>query len=330
LQLCGNAKSRFCRCPMPANPFLSNHLIQRIGLKINSVRILRIRSVSVNQLLLIKDMTPPAIGGVAGAVMISRNDDLDPPGEIIWTYTAVIDDAPQLSPGSGLLPSTRPDVGADDPNGTVVVIEKRALVRECLTRCLSLVSGHNVRSFPTVESWLQSSEGGPVSLLVLCTPNKLKSPETNHEISVLCQSSPGIPTVLLSDVEDSDQILDALEKGVRGYIPTSLSLDVAVEAIRLVKAGGVFVPASSLIAARRSATAAMMGKQPNRGLFTPRQAAVVEALRRGKANKVIAHELDMRESTVKVHVRNIMKKLKARNRTEVAFMATEMLHPDAD
>jgi len=60
-------------------------------------------------------------------------------------------------------------------------------------------------------------------------------------------------------------------------------------------------------------------------MFTARQAAVVEALRRGKANKVIAYELNMRESTVKVHVRNIMKKLKARSRTEVAFMANELM-----
>jgi DNA-binding NarL/FixJ family response regulator len=58
-------------------------------------------------------------------------------------------------------------------------------------------------------------------------------------------------------------------------------------------------------------------------LFTPRQTAVVESLRRGKANKVIAFELNMCESTVKVHVRNVMRKLKARNRTEVAFLTYE-------
>ena len=54
-------------------------------------------------------------------------------------------------------------------------------------------------------------------------------------------------------------------------------------------------------------------------MFTARQAAVVEALQRNKANKIIAYELKMRESTVKVHVRNIMKKLHATNRTEVAY-----------
>jgi DNA-binding NarL/FixJ family response regulator len=45
-------------------------------------------------------------------------------------------------------------------------------------------------------------------------------------------------------------------------------------------------------------------------------------LRQGKANKQIAYELNMREGTVKVHIRNIMRKLKAKNRTEVAILAS--------
>ena len=52
---------------------------------------------------------------------------------------------------------------------------------------------------------------------------------------------------------------------------------------------------------------------------TGRQAAVLKALCRGKANKIIAFELNLCESTVKVHIRSIMKKLQARNRTEVAL-----------
>ena len=65
--------------------------------------------------------------------------------------------------------------------------------------------------------------------------------------------------------------------------------------------------------------------RPMAGLFTERQMAVVEALRRGRANKIIAHELQLRESTVKVHIRNIMKKLNATNRTEVAFKIRDLL-----
>jgi DNA-binding NarL/FixJ family response regulator len=60
--------------------------------------------------------------------------------------------------------------------------------------------------------------------------------------------------------------------------------------------------------------------------FTSKQRSVIEGLRRGKPNKAIAYELNMCESTVKVHVRNVMKKLGARSRTEAALILSENLH----
>ena len=57
--------------------------------------------------------------------------------------------------------------------------------------------------------------------------------------------------------------------------------------------------------------------------LTPRQAEVLALLRQGKPNKVIAYELSMCEGTVKVHVRNIMRRFKATNRTQLAFMFNE-------
>jgi len=120
------------------------------------------------------------------------------------------------------------------------------------------------------------------------------------------------------------QILKALECGAKGFIPTSVGLRVAAEAIAMTLAGGVFVPASSVMAMRNVIDAGGPATRPMAGLFTARQMAVVEALRRGRANKIIAHELQLRESTVKVHIRNIMKKLNATNRTEVAFKIRDM------
>ena len=55
------------------------------------------------------------------------------------------------------------------------------------------------------------------------------------------------------------------------------------------------------------------------GGVTAREVAVIRALQQGKSNKVIAYELNMCESTVKVHVRNLMKKMKAKNRTDLAI-----------
>jgi len=213
---------------------------------------------------------------------------------------------------------------------SIILIEKRVLIRDCLTQCLRLSSEPNVIPFPSVEKWLEAADKTPAALIVFCIAGKSKDPQTHREIALLSQMERHVPTVLLSDTEDLDHIVDALDQGARGYIPTSLSLEIAVEAMRLVKAGGVYVPASSVIAAKHSDDDIGAPKRFCNGIFTARQAAVVEALRRGKANKVIAYELKMRESTVKVHVRSIMKKLKAKNRTEVAFMANGFMTGDVE
>ena len=160
--------------------------------------------------------------------------------------------------------------------------------------------------------------------VVILSVGNASTGELQREIALLTQAPERPPLVIFSDADAPGEIVTALHKGARGFIPTSVSLDVAVQALRLVGAGGVFVPASSLIAA--SQLTKMDPARPNADdLFTGRQMAVAEALSRGKSNKLIAYELTMCESTVKVHVRNIMKKLKARNRTEVAVMVNAMI-----
>ncbi|MEL6768460.1 MAG: response regulator transcription factor, partial [Pseudomonadota bacterium] len=58
--------------------------------------------------------------------------------------------------------------------------------------------------------------------------------------------------------------------------------------------------------------------------FTPREKQVLHCLGTGMQNKLIAHELQLRESTVKVHVRNILKKLRVSSRTQAALLAREI------
>jgi DNA-binding NarL/FixJ family response regulator len=64
--------------------------------------------------------------------------------------------------------------------------------------------------------------------------------------------------------------------------------------------------------------------------LTPRELSVIDLLREGKPNKLIAARLEMQESTVKVHVRSILKKLNATNRTHAAFVANRLLGQDAE
>lgn len=101
-------------------------------------------------------------------------------------------------------------------------------------------------------------------------------------------------------------------------------LDIAVEALRLVRAGGVYFPVNPVLHGMR-APAPPSKTEPTFHNLRPKEAAVTELIRQGKPNKTIAYELNMCETTVKVPVRNIMKKLRARNRTHVAFIANQTL-----
>ncbi|HET9904108.1 MAG TPA: response regulator transcription factor [Xanthobacteraceae bacterium] len=161
------------------------------------------------------------------------------------------------------------------------------------------------------------------TVIVLCAQGR-DGVAVERDIALLSSNAADIPIVVVSDSEDVGHVIAALNCGARGYIPTSVKLNVAVEALRLVAAGGTFVPASCLVPsvpAADTATPAARPPLPSVRL-TPRQRAVLEALRLGKANKQIAYELNMREGTVKAHVRDIMKRLRARNRTEVALLAS--------
>ena len=168
-------------------------------------------------------------------------------------------------------------------------------------------------------------EADVAAILAILGGRKATDPNVRAELVRFVSEVGAIPVVVVADSDQPAEILAALECGAKGYIPTSVKLRVAVEAIGLARAGGIFVPASSLLALRDIIHASANRPRPLSGLFTSKEATVVEALRKGKPNKIIAYELNLCESTVKVHIRNIMKKLKATNRTEVAYKLRDMV-----
>jgi len=174
-----------------------------------------------------------------------------------------------------------------------------------------------VVSTPSIKEWLRSDHELVPDVVLLSIPDGGRLPGSLSELLIPAHDAlASAPVVVQSNDRPGNQVLELLRIGVRGFIPTSVSPEVAVQALRLVCAGGTFVPTSCLHSLPEKASGASEGP----GFLTGRQLQVVEAIRQGKPNKVIAYELNMCESTVKVHVRAIMKKLKARNRTEVAYL----------
>lgn len=217
-------------------------------------------------------------------------------------------------------------------SAAVVVIDPRVLIRECMATCLEASIGQLVGTYASLSEWASEAvDKPPAAMILMCLDGRKTIGEQIEQIdrerTQLAARLALPPIVFISDEEDIGEIVSALDSGAKGYIPTSVSLEITVEALNLVRAGGVFVPASSLLSAKRVLKSiSHEQKSPLSGMFTERQAAVVEAIRQGKANKTIAYELNMHESTVKVHVRNIMKKLKAQNRTQVAYLTHHLFH----
>ena len=203
---------------------------------------------------------------------------------------------------------------------SLLIIDSRPLDGQCLASSISArKTDMDAIWFVSMGEWRRKQVPRRFAAILMNIGGKdITDPTVTAEIKAMT-SATEVPIIVMSDSESLVHIVKALELGARGYIPTSVSLDVCIEAIALSMAGGVFVPASSVLAMRQRLHSETSVVRPLNDMFTVRQAQVVEALRRGKANKIIAYELSLQESTVKVHIRSIMKKLKATNRTEVAY-----------
>lgn len=207
-------------------------------------------------------------------------------------------------------------------NSPLVIVEKRSFVRGCIQASLSSSTSFSVVGLSTIDEYLERSADLQSAVLILCAVGSGVS-DVSDQLARLNEARCTAPIVVLSDENDIDLMMMVLDSGASGFMPTDISLEVAVHALRLIAAGGRYFPAISLSARRAYGESEKVVSHPA-CKFTRRQAAVIEALRKGKANKIIAYELNMCESTVKVHVRNIMKKLKAKNRTEVAYLANDL------
>lgn len=215
---------------------------------------------------------------------------------------------------------------------TVILIDERALTRQCLLNSLELGDRHlRIIGMSRLTEPEQLRSYGRIDLAVVNIGGAVASdPPIAATLERLQEALPEVPQIVIADREDAAAVTAAIRHGVRGYIPTSIDTHVVVEALRFVQAGGTFVPVSALITATPlpvvSATGHQLQAPPLEMLgFTPREQQVLEHLRRGEPNKIIAHELAMQESTVKVHVRQIMKKLNATNRTQAAFLAQRLM-----
>ena len=228
----------------------------------------------------------------------------------------------------------------------LVIIEHHVLARACILNILK----RELIGFEFVElattSGLNWLAGRDVRLIALYTGDKqITDPSIEHSLALIAEHCPNAYVALLSNRDDDATASAAMQRGVRGFFPISIPLEVAIAGLRLVLAGGVYRPlaivgqsepsnlntiseytgAPELPALHAGNGANMIVPEKTMVDLTPREQHVLEALKLGLPNKLIAVKLKLSENTVKMHIQHIFRKCSAHNRTEAVLRWSQRL-----
>ena len=246
-------------------------------------------------------------------------DPGEPRRQTVWVsamHTAFAPDTARARDDRLPAPPARLDAAV----ATVLLIDGRPLMRECLTRGMRA-------EWPAARlaaiGWGQLETVAASEHVDLC----LVSMGTGGTVERARAAFPQAALVVLSDDDAYADVAAAATQGARGFFSTAVDLAVLVQGIRLVLMGGTAMPiALPPTTPARPREAAPAGRsQFSAELFTPKELEVLRSLATGRPNKLIAHELAICETTVKVHLRHIFRKLGTTNRTHAALLAREML-----
>lgn len=138
-------------------------------------------------------------------------------------------------------------------------------------------------------------------------------------LRLVTQKYPALPVVILSASEERIDMQRSLDGGALGFIQKSANAEVMLHALRLVLAGGMYVP-PALVQGSTLASAMTLPSHKHEEL-TPRQSTVLTLVIEGKSNKAIATELGLTEATVKAHITAVFKALRVSNRMQAAIAA---------
>jgi two-component system, NarL family, nitrate/nitrite response regulator NarL len=145
-------------------------------------------------------------------------------------------------------------------------------------------------------------------------------------LQLILQDCPHTAVIMLTVSEDAEDLSAALRAGARGYLIKNIETDYLLRAIRRAAAGEAVVAESmtaKLVAQLQKAATQRLDPISDLDRLTPREKEILVCLARGESNKSIARTLCVAESTVKIHVQNVLKKLNLSSRVQAAVFAVE-------
>ena len=159
--------------------------------------------------------------------------------------------------------------------------------------------------------------------LILCDLG-MPGAEPLEGVAAVMGAAPATPLLVITGREDDALLLALFDLGVAGFLPKSASADVLEAAMRLVVAGGRYLPPRMIELAReRRPVAQGTVRRPisTEARLTDRQLEILRRMAAGQSNKEIARDLELSPATVKAHAAMIIGLLGTSNRTEAAHKA---------
>jgi DNA-binding NarL/FixJ family response regulator len=205
----------------------------------------------------------------------------------------------------------------------VLIVDDHPLYREGLKALLMGLEPELVAvGVGSVSEAVESAAREPAFDLVLLDMNlpRVGGLEALRQIKAAFE---GAVVVVVSGDEDPALVMQTIDAGAAGYIPKSTDSALTIQALRVVLAHGVYLPAGILAAGAGPLGSRAPGPVAIPEL-SPKQRSVLDRLLQGKSNKVIARELDIAEGTVKAHLWAVYQLLGVSSRTQAMCRMHEL------
>ncbi len=207
----------------------------------------------------------------------------------------------------------------------VLIVDDHAIVRRGLRSILELEPDIDVvAEAGTAAEALREAERSRPEIVLL---DLRLGPDDDPEGLVLCsrivERLPATRVVVLSMFLEERLVLEALRRGAHAYVLKDVDTQELVRIIRAVSRGESGFDSRSAAVVVRS-IAGEGAPEPPTPQLTDREREVVKLITEGLSNREIGAAIFLSESTVKFHVRNVMRKLGMRHRAEVAYVASRL------
>lgn len=203
----------------------------------------------------------------------------------------------------------------------VLLADDHDLLRDTLAHYLMGDSCVRMRSVADLDAALEVLQGGERFDLVLLDIN-MPGMHGLDGLRRVLDAFPAQPVALISGEVPRAQIIEALQMGAAGFVSKAMPAQALAQAIRFMGTGERFAPVDVLL----PATGAAPADPPLTALgetLTARERDVLRGLCKGLANKEIARDLGLGESTVKLHIKTLYRRLGVNNRTQAALLARQ-------